>query len=199
MKNIVRSLSLIICCSALSACGGSNGDTPVAGVGSIPLNNLNSENGSPTLQGAVTLNETTPGEDEGPSFQTPTMENLMGKPQKFPAGFPVRRYPNGQVAFVRTERVLYPGWKNQVMLKTTDSVQRVASFYRYDFAKAGWAKVRDYQNPAYSSTVWQKDGTEVEVRVSPDPDGNECVQLFSGPVQQQRQMQTQPPPQAATK
>lgn len=124
----------------------------------------------------------------------PTMENLMGKPQEFPKQYAVPKYPNGQVSFVRIERKLYPGWKNQVMLKSGDPPHYIASYYRALLPKDGWVKVYDYENPTYASVVYQRNGQEIEVRVSPDPDGNENIQLLCGPTSVKTKVTSRTPP-----
>jgi imidazoleglycerol phosphate synthase glutamine amidotransferase subunit HisH len=162
--------------SLLSACGNQAEEQEVTGVGT-------------GIQ--VTANKPSEGVIVSDVEIKPTMENLAGKPQQFPANYAVPKYPNGQVAFVRIERKLFPGWKNQVMLKSGDRPHYIASYYREMLTKDGWTKTYDYENPAYASTIWQKNEMEVEVRVSPDPDGNENIQLLSGPVQRQARVSPQ--------
>lgn len=128
-----------------------------------------------------TANGGMPAEEVGPQYQKPTVEVLQGKPQKFPARYPARKYPNSRVVMAVVEPNLRPGQHNVVLLKSTDDGKTVARFYYDDLVKQGWKAVYSQGNTAFSQIKYQKGDQEVEVRVFPDPHGGQHVQLLSGP------------------
>ena len=122
-------------------------------------------------------------EEEGPQYQQPSMEVLQGKPQKFPAKYPVQRYPNSQVALVDVRANRPPGYLNMVTLKTVDAIPKVDEFYEQKMAAEQWKKVSDYHNEIYDSTRWEKGDMQCEVRISQDfsqRNGKRFVQLLYG-------------------
>jgi hypothetical protein len=133
---------------------------------------------SSSTSGTGTFESTT-----APQYLEPTLDNLKGKPQPFPSKYPLTRFPRGKVTFALVRRDLPPGWKNQVMLNVTEpSKDGIVHYYRNELQTGGWKLVSQYENPIYSSTIWQKGDREVEVRVSPDQYNNQNVQLFEGPI-----------------
>ena len=121
-------------------------------------------------------------EQVGPQFQTPGIQNLKGVPQRFPANYVLKRYPKSQTVLVYVRPHLTPGEKNQVMLRSSDKKVNIADYYKKDLVQEGWKLAGRYENSIYSSTRWQKDGQELEVRVSPDVYNRQNIQLFSGPM-----------------
>jgi hypothetical protein len=118
----------------------------------------------------------------GPQFAHPTMNTLRGiTKQRFPAKYPLVRYPHSQVFLVRTYPDLKWPERNQVMLKSEEPTAEIADFYKGDLSKQGWQLVSKYENPRYSSTKWRKGDQEAEIRVSPDPQSRNNIQLFIGP------------------
>lgn len=126
--------------------------------------------------------DSTPMEIEGPQYQQPTMDVLKGKPQLFPAKYAVKRYPNSVVAMVDVRPNRPPGFKNMVMLKTSDDYPKVSYFYEEKLVADGWKKFYQYRNPAYESTKWERGDQEIEIRISPDmrTSDKKYVQLFQG-------------------
>ena len=119
---------------------------------------------------------------EAPVYEHPDMSTLEGKPQPFPSRYPLKNYPNSKVALAFVYPRLRPGETNQVMLKSSDKIGDIATYYRRDLTKEGWTLVSSYENIIYSSTIWQKGDQQIEVRVSPDPNNMENIQLFSGTI-----------------
>lgn len=122
----------------------------------------------------------------GPQYQQPTMDNLAGKPQQFPAAYPLSQYPRSKVSLAWVQPHLQPGWKNQVLLKSEDPPRAIAQYYGAELKNKGWKPVFHWQNldGTFDRTVWQKDGQEIEVRVQPDlahGKGQNDVQLLCGP------------------
>lgn len=120
-------------------------------------------------------------EEIGPQYQTPTVENLRGQVQKFPARYPLKRYPNSRVVMAVVEPKLRPGQHNVVLLNSSDDGKVVARYYYQDLIKDGWKPVYSSGNEAYSQIRYVKGDQEVEVRIFPDPHGRQHVQLLSGP------------------
>lgn len=123
-------------------------------------------------------------EPEGPQYQTPSVEQLKGKPQLFPARYPIRRYPGSKVAMVDVRPNRRPGYKNMVMLSTADTMPRISGFYKQQLATEEWQKIKEYRNSIYESSTWVKGDLVCEVRIAPDltspsPD-KKFVQLFYG-------------------
>ena len=117
----------------------------------------------------------------------PTVEVLKGKEQPYPASYPVSKYPKSKVTYAWVKPDLLPGYKNHVMLSVPEpSKDTIAQYYKTELKKGGWKMVDRWENTIYSSTIWQKDGQEVEVRVSPDQHNNQNVQLFAGPIFKKR-------------
>jgi hypothetical protein len=176
MKNqtFISLLLLLIVGPLLTSCGSDSGEQ----ITGVPLSGKARGEDGADRKGNIPV-----AIDTGLTTVIPTMANLQGKPQEFPVKYPVVRYPNSAVKLVRIERMLYPGWKNQVMLQSDDTQESINEFYSLKLGTEGWTKVSDYRNMAFSSTVWQKDGQEVEIRVSPDPHNNKNIQLFCGPLQ----------------
>lgn len=180
-KPIILSIG-IGCLSALmlSSCSSSSNDSLQGITQSGPQTQDNShassKNGADVSLGAAD------DEQEGPQYQSPTIDNLRGIPQRFPARYAVRKYPKSQVVLVDVRPHLFGGQKNQVMLRSSDPPKVIAAYYKTDLSKDGWELVHSYENTIYSSTTWQKNGLEVEVRVSPDPYNRENIQLISGPA-----------------
>jgi hypothetical protein len=122
-------------------------------------------------------------EEEGPQYQQPTMDVVKGKPQKFPTRYPIKRYPNAQVALVDVRPNRPPGYMNHVMLKTMDNIPSVDSFYRDKMVEDQWKKTYEYHNEIYDSTKWEKGDLLCEIRISQDfsqPNGKRLVQLLYG-------------------
>ena len=117
----------------------------------------------------------------------PTIEVLKGKEQPFPNNYPLSRYPKSRVTYAWVKPDLLPGYKNHVMLSVPEpSKDVIAQYYKTELKKGGWKLVDRWENSIYSSTIWQKNAQEVEVRVSPDQHNNQNVQLFCGPVFKKR-------------
>jgi hypothetical protein len=175
MKSTNQRTILAMCASAvlLAGCGG--------GMGGCGGQKDDQSAGGGMLFKDDTANGGTPAEELGPQYQKPTIEVLQGKPQKFPARYPLRKYPNSRVVMAVVEPNLHPGQHNVVLLKSTDDGKQVARFYYEDLIKQGWKPVASQGNVAFSQIKYQKDGQEVEVRIFPDPHGGEQVQLLSGP------------------
>ena len=180
MKNhtIAKIILVLSTCSFLTGCS-TDAPDQISGVGLMSGDSKNDDKSN--QKGGIPV-----AVDCGLTPVVPTMENLKGKPQEFPAKYPLVRYPNSTVKFVRIEKMLYPGWKNQVMLNSTDTQYRIAGFYKDKLAHEGWQQVYQFENSAYSSTIWQKDGQEVEVRVVPDLYRNENIQLLYGPAEKRK-------------
>ena len=125
-----------------------------------------------------------PGEEmkEGPTYVTPSMETLEGKPQPFPSHYPLKRYPNSHVTFAWVTPNLKPGIKNQVLLQTVDRPLVVGMYYKDQLIKDGWVMVSTFDNVSYSGSRWRKGDQEAEVRVSEDPYGKQAIQLMVGPI-----------------
>ena len=121
--------------------------------------------------------------EEGPQYQQPTTENLQGTEQKFPAKYPVMRYPNSRVVMASVRPNLVPGQHNIVLLKSTDHGIRISSYYRTELPKQGWKLTYQLQNLSFTQLRYRKGDQEIEVRVMPDPQGRQHVQLVSGPYQ----------------
>ncbi len=126
------------------------------------------------------------GESTAPQFTEPSMENLQGTPQQFPSKYPLKEYPHAKVTYAWVKPNLRPGMKNQVMQQTRDNIPAVRNFYIKQLSTDGWRFIHKYETSIYSSTIWQKDGYEIEVRISPDPRGNKNLQLMYGPMQEKR-------------
>lgn len=120
---------------------------------------------------------------EAPQYLDPGMDQLRGKEQPFPSKFPVSRYPRTRVAFASVKPNLPAGYRNQVMLSAAEpSKDGIVRYYGSELQGGGWKKVYEWEADYFSSTKWQKDGVELEVRVSPDNHGKQNVQLFYGKV-----------------
>lgn len=133
------------------------------------------------------LNALTVQEPEGPQYQTPNIEVLKGKRQLYPAKYPLKRYPGTKVQLVDVRENRGPGYKNQVLLVSTDQMPKISNFYKGDLIKEGWKKVREFKNENYEGSTWTKGDLECEVRVATDftaPPGSEkkFVQLLYGKV-----------------
>lgn len=159
--NCFRYLAFLACTLALAGCGSEEEQ-------SVPA--FNGQYGKPTA----------------PAFTEPSMENLQGTPQQFPSKYPLKEYPNAKVTYAWVKPNLRPGMKNQVMQQTNDAIPAVRNFYIKQLSSDGWRFIDKHETSVYSSTIWQKDGYEVEVRVSPDPRGNKNVQLMYGPMPEKR-------------
>jgi hypothetical protein len=160
----------------LAGCGGG-----IGGCGDQKPEEMQTTSLGPTVDGGTSTTATAAPEEEGPQYQHPTVENLQGKPQRFPAKFPVKRYPNSRVVMAVVEPNLRPGQHNVVLLNSSDEQKTVARFYYTDLLKEGWKPVYSSGNSAYSQIKYVKGDKEVEVRVFPDPRGKQHVQLLSGP------------------
>ena len=159
----------------LASCGSKSDDQQIVGVPYNPS----------TTSTATTTGNSSSAElddDVGPQYTQPSMDTLRGVRQKFPAHYTLKRYPRARMVIAWVSPHLQPGWKNQVMLKSDDPPQLIATYYKRDLSKEGWKMISQYENPAYSSTIWRKDGQEAEVRVSPDQYNKENIQLFVGPL-----------------
>jgi hypothetical protein len=121
--------------------------------------------------------------DEGPQYQHPTTDNLQGVEQKFPARYPVPRYPNSRVVMASVRPNLVPGQHNIVLLKSSDQGIRISSYYRTELPKQGWKLSFQLENLSFTQLRYRKGDQEIEVRVMPDPQGRQHVQLVSGPYQ----------------
>jgi hypothetical protein len=171
----------------LHGCGESGSEEKVTGVGL-----LSGEGEHQTTTNSFSAGATKPFPKLTPTY--PSMDNLNGHPQTFPAVYPVSAYPGGKVALVRIEAKQAPGVMNQVMLSSADPPYIVDRYYAARLIKDGWTKTHEFENSAFGTSTWQKDGQQVEVRVSPDPHGAQSIQLFWGmaprtprnPVSQQR-------------
>lgn len=120
-------------------------------------------------------------EDEGPQYQTPTMDNLKGIEQKFPAKYPVKKYPNSRVVMAYVRPDLKPGQKNVVLLNSSDNIPAVTNYYQKQMSLDGWTLTYSNGNSAYTELIYKKGNQEIEVRVTPDPYGKRHVQLLAGP------------------
>ena len=150
-------LGVLLAASFLGACGESPEEEKKKNAG------LFYEQSDSMLQGGVKMEE-----PEGPQYQTPTIDVLRGKPQLFPAKYPAKRYPGSKVAIVDVRPNRAPGFKNHVMLYTSDPLPNVSQFYTKQLATDSWKKVGEYRNSIYESTIWEKGDMECEVRVSQD-------------------------------
>ncbi len=121
-------------------------------------------------------------QEEGPQYQQPTMDVLRGKLQKFPARYPIKRYPHGKVALVDVRPNRPPGYKNMVMMSTVDPLPQISNYYQQQLVSENWTKVRETRNSIYESVWWVKGDLECEVRVTPDirVPGKQNVQLLCG-------------------
>lgn len=118
---------------------------------------------------------------EGPQYTQPTMENLKGKRQLYPSRYVCKQYPNSRVIMALVKPNLRPGSHNCVLLGTIDEKPVISNYYRQELAQKGYTPTYNYDNPAFHRSVWKKGDVEVEVRVSPDPYGNQTIQILSGP------------------
>jgi hypothetical protein len=191
-----KSTSLSIACmvaALLTSCGSHDGAKdsvqPTDGSNTSAESGANISNTSPASSSASSADN----EPEGPQYQMPTMLNLKGVPQQFPARYAVKKYPKSQVVLVQVQQNLYGGEKNQVMLRSSDPPTTIASYYEKDLSVDGWKLVYKYENSIYSSTKWQKNGQELEVRVSPDVYNHENIQLITGKVAPMRKIATPVP------
>lgn len=140
----------------------------------------------------VTTLEGSYGDADAPQYTEPTIENLKGKPQKFPSRYPMQKYPNAKVTYAWVKKDLRPGMKNNVVMTTTDEIPTVRNFYIAQLVKDGWRLVDKYETLVYTSSTWQKDGFEAIVRVTIDPYGKKSVQLMYGPIKKRTKLPVQP-------
>ncbi len=148
--------------ACLSACTSSCTEAPKEDQ-SLGLLNQNQNNTDFSSSSSGNFNE-----PEGPQYQQPGMDVLKGKPQLFPARYPAKRYPGSRVALVDVRPNRPAGYKNMVMLTTSDQTPRISSFYTEQMITENWQKVGEYRNEIYESTKWVKGNLECEVRISPD-------------------------------
>lgn len=132
--------------------------------------------------GTAIVDASSPGPEEGPQYQQPTVENLK-VPQKYPARYPVKRYPNSRVVMAYVRKDLAPGQRNCVLLTSSDTNYAVNNYYKKTLADEGWKPVAQEGNSAYSRILYRKGDQMAEVVVTPDPHGVNHLQLFSGPYQ----------------
>lgn len=177
MKKSFYLFSLIIPIIALSAC--SQAPTEKTDVGMYCEQDNGLFNFTPE-QKTASLDDA--GEPEGPQYQQPTMEVLRGKSQLYPAKYPIKRYPHSTVAMVDVRPNRAPGLKNMVMLKTTDEMPNVSSYYEQRLIAENWKMVSQFKNTCYESTKWVKGDKECEIRVCPDmtTQDKKFIQLFIG-------------------
>ncbi|MBX9686774.1 MAG: hypothetical protein K2X27_08735 [Candidatus Obscuribacterales bacterium] len=172
MKEI-RHLTLFLTLGILTACS----ESPKQEQVKTGLFTESSDNNSVASSGNFS------DEPEGPQYQTPTMDVLRGKPQMFPAKYPLRRYPGSKVAMVDVRPNRRPGYKNMVMLNTADKIPNVSTFYERELLQENWKKTYEWGNEIYHSTRWEKGNIECEVRVSNDVVANsnkKNIQLLYG-------------------
>lgn len=153
----------------LGGCGGGMG-----GCGDKSEDMQEGNRMGPIVQGTGALDE------EGPQYQQPTVENLK-QPQKFPAKYPAKKYPNSRVVMAYVRPDLLPGRHNVVLLNSDDPGPLIANYYFKDLTNQGWKPVFQQQNSIFSQIKYQKGNQEIEVRVTPDPHGRQHVQILSGP------------------
>ena len=172
-NNSIPAILFLFALAGLSGCGNSKDaeekvDVPLYTEG----NSIKANIGDPAA-----IDET-----EGPQYQTPTMDVLEGKPQHFPAKFPVKRYPHARVEMVDVRPGRPPGYKNMVLMKTADQMPQISTFYKQNLALDNWKLVGVYANECYESTHWVKGDQECEVRISPDlrTADKKYVQLLTG-------------------
>lgn len=160
----------ILCPLVLSACS----TTPAIQEESAVSSNQDYESASALL--AVSE------EEEGPQYQQPTMEVLQGKAQRFPAQFPLKRYPKSKVVLVDVREHRPPGAKNIVMLSTLDQMQGISVFYESRLLAECWRKTYEYKNSIYECSRWEKGDMECEVRICPElkTEDKKFIQLFTG-------------------
>lgn len=135
-------------------------------------------------------------DQEGPQYQQPSMDNLKGKPQLFPAKYAVKRYPNSRVVMAYVRPDLLPGQKNVVLLNSSDQQQVISEYYLQNMVKDGWKVTYRAENSAFSQITYQKGNQEAEVRIMADPQGRKHVQLLSGPFKAIAKYQTELPKSA---
>lgn len=178
MKKQFFLFSLIIPIVSLSACSQAPEKTDTA-MYCEPSNGLFQFSSETTK---TTSNLDDAGEPEGPQYQQPTMDVLRGKSQLYPAKYALKRYPHSTVAMVDVRPNRGPGLKNMVMLKTTDEMPTVSSYYEKRLIAENWKVVSQYKNACYESTRWIKGDQECEVRVSPDmtTEDKKYIQLLIG-------------------
>lgn len=178
-RNSICKILTVISVFALAGCG--NGEQKDEKI-QLPLfseSNNNIDSGSSNNNSSASMNVD---EAEGPQYQQPTMDVLKGKPQLFPARYPVKRYPHASIAMVDVRPGRPPGYKNMVLMKTSDQMPSISQYYKQNLAAEGWKMVDAYANEAYESTRWVKGDQECEIRIAPDlrtPD-KKYVQLLTG-------------------
>ena len=123
-------------------------------------------------------------EDDGPApkYVQPTMDNLRGKPFRFPSEYPLAQYPGSKVIMANVRPVYHAGQPNMVALESPDRIEMIAAYYKQRLPKEGWIFKRKNENKGFSSTIWTKGDEQAEIRVSPTPSERSwVVQLFIGP------------------
>ena len=172
IRNSILDILVLISVFALAGCGNQNKAEEQA---AVPIytegNSINGISGSAAVD-----------EQEGPQFQQPTMDVLKGKPQLFPAKYPVKKYPHATVTMVDVVAGRPPGFKNMVLMKTADQLPQISTYYKQNLALDNWKLEGCYKNDIYESTRWVKGDLECEVRIAPDlrTNNKEYVQLLTG-------------------
>ncbi|GEM_PF-5709926 len=118
-----------------------------------------------------------------PKYEEPTIKNLMGTPQPFPAEYPLAQYPNARVLLAEVRPVYTARRPNMVCLQSSDDIGKIANYYRLKLSSEGWKFKSADENPVFSSTIWEKGDQVAEVRISPSPqEGQKIIQLFIAPA-----------------
>lgn len=162
----------------------------LAGCGS-GMGGCNGQQNDQNVIGTAIVDNSPAGAEEGPQYQEPRMENLQGTPQKFPARYPLKRYPNSRVVMAYVRPNLHPGDRNCVLLTSSDKNFVVAGYYQQNLTGEGWKLVQTEGNTAYSRQLYRKGDQFAEVVVTPDPHGVNHVQLFTGPYLAPMQLNNQ--------
>jgi len=193
MRVILKIALVVLAATTLHACGENSSDDKVSG---ISLSTVSKDNQQASQNAGDTAGSSKPFPHLDPVM--PSMDNLSGKAQDYPKVWPVPQFPGAKVQLVRIEYNQRPGTKNQVELKAPTTPYMGELYYQNLLVKDGWKKTDGYINNVFGRTTWQKDGQEISVVISPNPHGENNIQLFWGPAPRPlRKTALAPPPNSA--
>lgn len=117
----------------------------------------------------------------GPAQEKPSAEAaekaFANRPLEFPADFPLPRYPGSTLEVTQIRVTKEPS--HTVLLKTTDSIEKVYHFYARVLKADGWDVTRAMQREGYVMLGATRDRGKATLMITETRSGNTVISLFA--------------------
>jgi hypothetical protein len=117
------------------------------------------------------------GPQQAPPSATQAENAYKSRSTEFPAEFPLPKYPNSEVEVSQLKLSRTPA--HQVMLKTSDTAQKVFHFYTKVFRQDDWDIGKVTNNQGYMMITASKNGARANVLITETRSGVTAISLYS--------------------